>query len=165
MKIENRTPPRMDRLIHERIHDPYRTKSKPPEISVCPLCYAVFKGGRWQWIASWPLNAHRQTCQACHRIRDNYPAGVITITGSFASSHRAEILNLIRNQEHEENGEHPLHRILKIEEQPGSLVIKTTDIHLPHAIGESLRRAYKGSLKIHYSEETYFIDVKWSREC
>jgi hypothetical protein len=164
MEIENRTPPRIDRLIHERIHDPYKTKSKPPEITVCPVCYAVFKGGRWQWIASWPFNAHRRTCQACHRIRDNYPAGAITITGSFASSHRAEILNLIRNRAREENCEHPLHRILQIDEQPGSLVIKTTDIHLPHAIGESLRHAYKGSLKIQYSEETYFIDVKWSRE-
>jgi NMD protein affecting ribosome stability and mRNA decay len=163
-KMQNRIPPRIDRLIHERIHDPYKTKSKPPEISVCPVCFAVFKGGRWQWAAFWPIKAHRQTCQACHRIRDNYPAGIITITGSFALSHRTEILNLIRNKEREEKSEHPLHRILQIEEQPSSLVIKTTDIHLPHAMGEALRHAYKGSLAVQYSEETYFIHVRWSRQ-
>ena len=33
-----------------------------------------------------------------------------------------------------------------IEEKPGSIVIKTTDIHLPRAIGEALHHAYKGSL-------------------
>lgn len=164
VEIKSGNPRRMDRLIHERIHDPYKTKSKPPELSVCPVCHAIFKGGRWQWADSWPINAHEQTCQACHRVRDNYPAGVITLSGSFAANHRAEILNLVRHQEQLENREHPLHRILQIEEPPGSLVIKTTDIHLPHAIGEALRHAYKGILKIQYSEETFFIDVRWNRE-
>ena len=68
-RSENRTSWRMDRLIHERVHDPYKTKSKLPEPTVCPNCYAVFKEGRWQWADSWPINAHRQTCQACHRTR------------------------------------------------------------------------------------------------
>jgi hypothetical protein len=40
----------------------------------------------------------------------------------------------------------------------------TTDIHLPRAIGEALHRAYKGSLDLRYTEESCFIEVKWSRE-
>ena len=53
-----------------------------------------------------------------------------------------------------------------IEEKPDSIVIKTTDIHLSRAIGEALHHAYKGSpsLDIRYTEESYFIEVKWSRE-
>ena len=164
IRFENRASFRMDRLIHERVHDPYKTKSKLPEPTVCPNCYAVFKEGRWQWADSWPIDAHKQTCQACHRANDGYPAGIVTVSGSFAVSHRTEILNLARHQEQQENREHPLHRIMEIEERPDSIVIKTTDIHLPHAIGEALHRAYKGSLDLRYTEESYFVDVKWSRE-
>jgi len=40
----------------------------------------------------------------------------------------------------------------------------STDIHLPHSIGEALHHAYKGSLEFRYAEESYFIEVKWSRE-
>jgi hypothetical protein len=47
-QLENRSPYRRDPLIHERIHDPYKTKSKLPEPAVCPICYAVFKAGPWQ---------------------------------------------------------------------------------------------------------------------
>ena len=53
---------------------------------------------------------------------------------------------------------------MNIEEKPDSIVIKTTDIHLPRAIGEALHHAYKGSLDLRYTEESYFIEVKWSRE-
>lgn len=161
---QNRTAGRMERLIHERVHDPYKTKSKPPEPTVCPVCYAVFKEGRWQWADSWPIDAHRQTCQACHRTQDGYPAGVVIVSGAFALSHRAEVLNLARHHEQQEKREHPLHRIMQIEEKPDSIVIKTTDIYLPHSIGEALRHAYKGSLEFRYAAESYFIEVKWSRE-
>jgi hypothetical protein len=161
---QNRTAGRMERLIHERVHDPYKTKSKPPEPTVCPVCYAVFKDGRWKWADSWPIDAHRQTRQACHRTQDGYPAGVVTVSGAFALSHRAEVLNLARHHEQQEKREHALHRIMQIEEKPDSIVIKTTDIYLPHSIGEALRHAYKGSLEFRYAEESYFIEVKWTRE-
>ena len=53
---------------------------------------------------------------------------------------------------------------MQIEEKADSIVIQTTDIHLPHSIGEALRHAYKGSLELRYADESYFIEVKWSRE-
>jgi hypothetical protein len=154
---------RIDRLLHERVHDPYKNRNKPPEPSVCPVCHAVFKDGRWRWAESWPIEAHAQTCQACHRTNDGFPAGVITVSGEFAQKHRKELLQLIRHREQEENREHPLHRVMQIEEKPDSILISTTDIHLPHAIGEALRHAYKGNLEIRYSAETYFTEVKWNR--
>lgn len=146
------TQTRQDRRIRERIHDPYKTKHKLPEPSFCPVCKSVFKDGRWQWAEAWPSDAHQETCQACQRTKDDYPAGLVTLSGSFVQSHKAEILNLACNQEREENTEHPLHRIMKIEEQPGTLVISTTDIRLPKRIGEALRRAFKGWLETHYDE-------------
>jgi NMD protein affecting ribosome stability and mRNA decay len=163
-KFPSPTPSRKDRLIHEHVHDPYKTTHKLPEPSVCPVCNAVFMDGRWQWAESWPFDAHKEICQACHRTKDGYPAGVVTLTGAFTQAHKAEILNLARHHEKQENTEHPLHRIMKIEEHPDAIVIKTTDIHLPQRIGEALRHAYKGELDMHYDEEGYLVRINWNRE-
>jgi hypothetical protein len=163
-KTENPTLARKDRRIREYVHDPYKTKRKLPEPTVCPACNAVFKDGRWQWAESWPLDAHKETCQACHRTKDNYPAGVVTLTGAFLQTHKAEILNLARHLEEKEKAEHPLHRIMKIEEHPDAVVLSTTDIHLPSRIGEALHHAYKGELDVHYDQEGYFVRVNWNCE-
>ena len=155
------TEPRKNRLIHERNHDPYRPSGKPAEPAVCPECHAVFKDGRWQWLDSWPVDSHPEICQACQRIRDNYPAGFVTISGDFMKSHKQEIINLARNQEAGERVRHPLHRIIRIEERPDELVIATTDIHLPKRIGQALQDAYKGVLDLHYDQEGCLVRVKW----
>ena len=163
-RCETPTRSRRDRLIHEMVHDPYKTKHKLVEPSVCPVCNAVFRHGRWQWAESWPMDARQETCQACHRVKDGYPEGVVRLSGLFALSHKAELIQIARHHEKKENTEHPLHRIMKIEEHPDSIVIKTTDIHLPQRIGEALRHAQHGKLNVHYDDEGYFIRVNWSRE-
>jgi len=153
---------RKDRLIHERNHDPYKTTRKPSGSSVCPACNAVYKDGHWQWMESWPLDAPREICQACQRIRDNYPAGYVSMSGEFARTHREEVVNLARNHEQGERARHPLHRIIRVEEHPDTVVVTTTDIHLPKRIGQALQRAYKGSLDVHYDLEGCFVRVNWS---
>lgn len=155
---------RKDRLIHERVHDPYKFKHKLPEPCVCPVCHAIFRDGRWQWAESWPVGSHRELCQACQRVRDKFPAGVVTLRGGFVSEHKDEILNLARNLEQGEKEEHPLHRIMKIEARSAAIHIETTDIHLPRRIGEALRRAYKGELALRYGQDGCFVRVNWNRE-
>src|SRR5664280_205723 len=156
------TESRKDRLIHERIHDPYKATCKPAEPGVCPVCNAVFKGGRWQWLESWPADSHKVICQACQLIRDNYPAGLVTMSGDFIKTHRQEVLNQARHHERDERAQHPLHRIISIEEQPDKVVVATTDIHLPIRIGQALHRAYKGTLDLHYDKESCFVRVNWT---
>lgn len=151
-------------MIREMIHDPYKTRRKLPEPTVCPVCKAVFRGGRWQWADAWPADACRETCQACHRIRDNYPAGMVTLEGAFVRTHKEEILQLVRNHERGEKTLHPLHRIMGIEQNGDRMVITTTDIHLPRRLADALRRAYKGDLDVRYDEEGYFVRVNWKRE-
>jgi len=153
---------RKDRLLQERIHDPYKAKRKPAQPSVCPVCHAVFKAGRWQWQEAWPLDANEEICQACQRIRDNYPAGLITMAGEFVRTHQAAIISLARNHEQGERARHPLPRILTVETKPGAVVVSTTDLHLPKRIGVALQRAYKGELQLHYHKASCFVRVNWT---
>ena len=159
----SRRAARGDRLIQEHVHDPYRARLKLTEPTVCPQCGAVYQKGRWHW-AERPDQAQEALCQACRRINDDYPAGILTLSGAFLNKHRTETLGLARHQEKLEKGQHPLHRIMNIDEQGEIIVINTTDIHLPRRIGEALHHAYEGTLKYNYDEESYRIHVSWERD-
>jgi ribosome recycling factor len=112
-----------------------------------------------------PAGAHQELCQACHRINDQYPAGILTLKGPIVREHRDEIVNLARNLEQAEKQEHPLNRIMAIDrEEPDTLVITTTDIHLPRRIGTAVHHAFHGDLKLHFDEDGYSIRVDWIRE-
>lgn len=153
--------PRKNWLTQEHSHDFNKANRKPSEPTVCPICYAVFKGGRWQWLDSWPLEARKETCQACRQIKDNRPAGTVTLSGDFVQTHRQEVINLIRHQERNERSLHPLHRIIKLEERPDQMIVTTTDIHLPKRIGQAIHRAYKGDLKLRYDPDHCLVRADW----
>jgi hypothetical protein len=135
------------------LHDP----------SLCSDCGALYHNGRWQWPKTPHGPAETALCEACHRIRDANPAGFVSLRGGFMAAHKDEILGLVRNTEAAEKGEHPLHRIMAIEEQPDEIVVTTTDIHLPRRIGEALFHAYEGDLDFAYEDEAYYLRVTWTR--
>jgi hypothetical protein len=164
----HRAEPRHDlmksHLIREEVHDPYRTRRKFADPSVCSQCDAVYREGRWQWMEENPRGAADDLCPACQRIRDDYPAGEIALGGAFFAGHREEILRTVRNEGAAETAEHALNRIMGIEESPKEAIVTTTDIHLPRRIGHALERAYKGGLEIHFDKEGHFARVKWRRD-
>lgn len=163
MKIEtlNWRPVRHDELRPERIHDPYQATRKYADGTRCPECRALFHDGRWTW--SDAASEHEVLCPACHRIRDELPAGFVILDGDFATAHRDEILNLVRHLEQRERREHPLQRIMAIEETDGGLRVTTTDIHLARDLGAALHAAYKGKLEYHYNDAEYLLRVHWTR--
>lgn len=156
-------PRRGGRAQDHAITDPYKRSRKLHEPTVCPHCGAVYHAGRWQWAAR-PDGAAEELCQACHRILDDYPAGVVTLTGSFLPAHREEILRLIRHQEDVEKPDHPFNRIMAIKDEPEEITVTTTDLHLPRRIGEALQAAFDGELGFDYDEDGYFVRVGWKRE-
>lgn len=155
---------RSDRLIREEVHDPYMTRRKPSEPTVCPECRVVFTGGRWQWLPDVPEGAGEQLCPACQRIRDRVPAGILNLAGGFLKEHRDEIMNLVQNKVEAEKAQHPMKRLMEVTEgEDGDLVITFTDVHLPRGVGEAIARAYEGDLDIQYTDEAGLVRVYWRR--
>jgi NMD protein affecting ribosome stability and mRNA decay len=108
---------RRDRTVQEYQHDTYKQQGKPKEPTVCSGCGALFHRGRWTWGFA-PIGAKSSTCPACHRARDKYPKGLVTITGNFKEEQREQVQGVIRNAEAREMKEHPLSRIMGIERRP-----------------------------------------------
>lgn len=153
---------RKDRLIKEKYHDSYMSKTKLPQPTVCEKCGVVFTNGRWVWKKSIEP-AHKTVCPACRRQADNYPAGRIELSGIFYQDHKDEILNLIKNVEKQEKQERPLERIMSIRIDKTITVVTTTGIHVARRIGEALSRAYKGDHSIIYANSDDQIQVTWHR--
>jgi NMD protein affecting ribosome stability and mRNA decay len=156
---------RGDRLIKEQVHDPYMSRAKLPEPTVCPGCSAVFHNGRWQWAPTMPADANEELCPACRRIREKVPAGFLTLSGGFFADHRDEIMNLVQHKVEAQKAQHPLKRIMDIEDQDdGAVRITFTDTHLPRGVGEAIEHAYQGELDIHYADEAGIVRVMWMRQ-
>jgi hypothetical protein len=153
---------RQDRRIREREHDPYKTRKKLADPSACTQCRAIYRDGRWQWGRA-PVDAHPAVCPACQRIRDDCPAGLLTLAGRFHLEHRPEILGLLRHVEDREAKQRALKRIMAVEEIGDEIQVTTADASLARNLGDALHHAYQGELDYTYPEEGGVLRVRWQR--
>ena len=146
------------RAQRDHVIDPYQAQQKLQEPTACRQCGAVYHRGRWQWGPK-PEGAHEALCPACRRINEHLPAGIVTVRASLAARHKDEIIALARHTETAEKPEHPMNRVIAIEQTEEGLVITTTDIHLPRRIGEAVKHAYRANLEVQFEAEAYFVRV------
>ena len=151
-----------DRKIDEIEHDPYRARAKPAEPAVCPQCGLTYHKGRWQRGVR-AKDAKEHVCPACHRTNDRNPAGYITLAGVYVGGHEQELRRLISNEEAREAQDHPLQRIMQIENDDARLIVTTTDVHLARRIGDALHAAFQGKLDVKYSTDENVVRVYWTR--
>jgi hypothetical protein len=157
------TPRYRDRILDDLRHDPYQARGKYPDATVCRDCHAVFRRGRWTW-GPVPESAPQQAlCPACGRIRDELPAGYVTLEGPFAAAERDAFVRIARNEEARMKDEHPLERIMRVEDAGTRVLITTTDTHLPRRIGDAIKRAHKGKLEVRFGDDEYSVRVHWKR--
>jgi hypothetical protein len=150
-------------------HPPRRIQSKRPDNTrpkaatmECDECGVVFHAGRWSWGAPPLGDVGGGLCPACERIRDRYPAGTIRIPGGLDAQHD-ELVGLIRNAEQAEKADHPLERLMAVDEQAdGGLVVTTTGIHLARAITSKLERRLHREASMRYGEEQNLLFVDFA---
>lgn len=153
---------RREHVFEELVHDSYKSGRKLHEPTCCPECGVVYHKGRWTWGTA-PNDAHEEKCPACHRIHDKFPAGYVTLKGEFFREHREQVLELVKNHEAKEKAEHPLERIMGIEDTEDGVLVTTTDTHLARDIAEALYHAHKGELEFHYNKADNLLRASWSR--
>jgi hypothetical protein len=125
----------------------------------------VFQDGTWKRIAvAVGRELKPKLCPACMQIRDGRAGGVVEIGGSFAASHRQELLNRIRNVEARTLEERPLERIIDIKEKDGQITVSATTEHLVARIGKAIQRDFGGELQLKYAPEDKFATARWRRD-
>lgn len=145
--------------------DPYRSSEKQTGGTSCAVCGLVVEEGVWKPPRkSDAADNGRDLCPACRRIRDDYPGGLLKITGRLPEAQRQEILNRARNVAEQEAGGHPLERFMRIAETAGETILYFTGGHVPVRIGKALRRDFGGSLSIRYTPNEKFAIAHWTRE-
>jgi NMD protein affecting ribosome stability and mRNA decay len=162
--------------IHERrnlaefdSHDPYAPKIDPGEVAVCTTCHAIFHRRHWFFDPEVYFHESQQPetqkieCPACHKIRDRFAEGRVTLQpSSFLTAHREEILHLIYNEEERAKGINPLERIVEMIESDDGMVITTTNEKLAQRIGRTLKSTFQGQTTYHWSDPK-FLSVVWHR--
>jgi NMD protein affecting ribosome stability and mRNA decay len=139
------------------------------EPSICQRCQAVWKKGKWSLdealraeVKKWE-QPKSVLCQACRRIADDYPAGIVTLKGAYLQTHKEQILQTIHNEEANSKRKNPLERIIKMEEAKGTLTITTTDSKLARRIGKAVSESNGGQLEIKFSHGDELVRVYWER--
>ncbi|WP_454825669.1 BCAM0308 family protein [Paraburkholderia xenovorans] len=153
---------RRDRQPQAHIYDSYRPRGRSAGASRCPDCGAVFDDGRWTWRMS-AGQMHQLQCPACKRIHEQAPAGEITFDGDYLLNRADEVLALLHHQADGEKQEHPLERIMDIQQQPEHIVVQTTGPHLVRRLGAAMLHAHQGELEISYRDNEGLLRAHWVR--
>ena len=146
--------------IEPRTEDPYRHQRKTGDAVVCEDCSVVFHGGRWYWGAAPLCDVEETVCPACQRIRDRFPAGTIRMADVPEEWHD-EVVRMIHSVEAHEKAEHPLERLMEIDDHGDSMTATTTGMHLARCIAGALRRRFHDGVKIGYPEGEGIVTVDW----
>ncbi|MGQ9365753.1 BCAM0308 family protein [Azospirillum sp. ST 5-10] len=152
--------PHGHRPTRQKTHDPYALRASPDDPMRCTECGALFLEGRWRWGLLY-IDATQGVCPACRRAADHAPAGTLVLSGRYVEAHKDEILFTLRHNEGLERQEHPMRRIMDIEERNGALVVTTTDIHMPARLGKALDETHHGALDIRPADGQYLVIVHW----
>ena len=137
-----------------RVKNSYRNQGKLPSGTRCPSCGAIYTRGRWTSSVK-PLGNIRaiRKCPACLQQKDDFPGGVLRLSGTFLQANRREILKRVRNIAAAERRTHPLERILRIEEHEAETSVLFTTEHLLARVGKALRDAFGGKLRLRFGPE------------
>lgn len=121
--------------------DPYADVHKSPGVVVCTACHAIHERGTWKWGEA-PTSATSALCPACRRISDRCPAHVLRLEG-VPMDQRSELVAMVHRVSDEESREHPLERLMSLDDTADRIEIRTTGVQLPRRLRASIARAFR----------------------
>lgn len=150
--------------FEERDHDndAYRPDHRLAEQTTCPQCNASIHDGRWQWMEA-DAEAAKVVCPACRRIHDHFPAGYVSVEGDYFARHRVELLHLVQKCATRTTAEHPMRRLMKVQDTPEGVMLTTTDGLLAREIGGALHETFGGKANFSQTDSHEMVRVHWSR--
>ncbi|RQR35087.1 glutamyl-tRNA amidotransferase [Burkholderia sp. Bp9143] len=154
---------RRDKRMQPHTKDSYRDPKRPKGDRICEGCGAVCDAGRWTWYAT-SLDRRQLECPACKRMRENVPAGELTLHGAYLRAHRSTILELLQRQAERETSEHALERIMDIEQSADALIVRTTGVHMVRRLADALLHAHHGDLALNYRDSEDVLRAQWKRD-
>lgn len=150
--------------------DSYLPRGACQKTSACERCRSVYMNKRWYADSDLYENMKERpdvtqvVCPACLKIRDNFPGGIVTLKGNYVTSHRQELLNLVRNEEGRARGFNPLERVMSIQENGAEkMVISTTNEKLAQRLGRAIKKAFHGAVAYNWSHDNKLVRVDWER--
>jgi NMD protein affecting ribosome stability and mRNA decay len=152
-----------------RTEDPYLPE-EGQEASLCSTCRALYQNKRWffdEKLAgklAGTAKVKEVTCPTCRKIKDNYPEGILTLSGEFIKDHKDEIIARLKKEAERVSARSVADRIISLkEEAKDRLVVETTSEKMAQHLGRAVYKAYKGELSFKWGEMTKFVRVFWSR--
>lgn len=156
------TPGRHEQRTPARHEDAYRLDGKLPDPVECPTCHATYYEGRWTWHRR-PTTVPQVKCPACRRMEDNVPAAVVRLGGPWFIGNRTEVIDRVMAVESRERTQHPMQRIVALNDADGGVQVTTTDPHLARAIAVALHDAFKGEMEMHFPAGGGMPYARWTR--
>jgi len=147
--------------------DAYLTKSGQG-VEVCEGCQAVHRNKRWYVgpeVLKAGIVAVKVVCPACLKIRDNFPGGIVTLSGDYVLPNKMALLKLVKNEEDRARGINPLERVMSVKENGhGGVIINTTNEKLAQRLGRAIKKAFHGEVAYNWSHDNKLVRVDWVKD-
>jgi hypothetical protein len=158
------------RVDHEAgRHRPTRALAEPV---ICEQCGAIYSKRRWSISHSESMPAsfknpslsHLILCPGCAQKNSGEPRGFLFLDGTFLGGHYKQIERLLRNEAERAAEDNPLACIMEWKRGGvHDLTVTTTTEHLAQRLGNTLEKAFGGSITYDFSHENKLARVNWRR--
>lgn len=138
-----------------------RKSAKSTGVVKCTDCGLAEHRGRWTRRAPALALVTPGCCPACQRIRDRYPAGTLRVPLALLENGHS-LRQRIHNVEAAERREHPLERLMSLDESDGDLVVTTTGVHLARRLAHELSRQLHARPRLRYADGEKLVHVQWT---